>query len=79
MLETVDDRSDAGTGCTGVAVSLVADMAGLPGVLFAGVFDREIQTPSTSMPLSIALTPNGISLPFFRRPTLEARSRPFSL
>lgn len=79
MLETVEARSEAGTGCTGVEMSLVVDKAGLPGLLFAGVLEREIQTPSTSIPLSIALTPKGISLPFLLRPALGARSRPFSL
>ena len=38
-----------------------SEYAGLPGRLVFGVFDREIQTPSTSIPLSIALTPKGMS------------------
>ena len=36
---------------------------GLPVALAFGVFDREIQTPSTSTPLSIARTPKGTSRP----------------
>ena len=38
----------------------------LPELLGAGVFVLEIHTPSTSMPLSIALTPNGTSAPLGR-------------
>ena len=38
----------------------------LSGLLGAGVFVLEIHTPSTSMPLSIALTPNGTSGPLGR-------------
>lgn len=36
-----------------------ADDIGLSGILGAGVFDLECQTPSTSIPLSRARTPNG--------------------
>lgn len=39
------------------------DGAGLPGALALGVLDLEIQTPSTSIPLSMARTPNGTSRP----------------
>ena len=36
-------------------------ITGLPGALATGVFGLEIQTPSTSMPLSMARIPNGTS------------------
>lgn len=38
------------------------DVAGLSGVLGTGVFVLEIQTPSTSIPLSMARMPKGTSL-----------------
>jgi len=46
---------------SGRAVScVVPDSLGLPGRLLAGVLGLETQTPSTSIPLSNARTPNGI-------------------
>lgn len=46
------------------ATLALAEVAGLFWQLVGtGVFDREIQTPSTSTPLSSALIPKGISSP----------------
>lgn len=43
--------------------SLIREDAVISGLLWVGVFGLEIQTPSTSIPLSIARMPKGISLP----------------
>lgn len=58
MLELVEVRS----GELGLLIEpglADADDMGLSGILGAGVFDLECQTPSTSIPLSRARTPNG--------------------
>ena len=60
MLEVEAGRFEDATFWPEVC-SEVPGITGLPGTLGPGVFDREIQTPSTSMPLSIARTPKGIS------------------
>ena len=43
--------------------SLTLEDAVMSGLLCVGVFGLEIQTPSTSIPLSIARMPKGTSLP----------------
>lgn len=57
MMEEEDalpfDDSDWAANC------VEPDSVGLPGRLLVGVLGLEIQTPSTSIPLSSARTPKG--------------------
>ena len=71
MLYMEEDRRDLCVSSGGELGSLGREDAVVAGLLWVGVFGLEIQTPSTSIPLSIARMPKGISLPL-RLLTLSA-------
>jgi hypothetical protein len=62
MLDAEENRSGERSCLSGLGLTTTDGAnAGLSGALDAGVFDLDIQTPSTSMPLSMARIPKGTS------------------